>query len=133
MKASKCILIHLPLYIGINTLVMLTKKRSSCSAYIVLMRSPWMIIKGLNFMLCCFCRHKLCNMCIRKELCGGRNQDIFLFLSTLNQAIVMLNLKNEIRPVWIVSQQHIRCFFCRPCSRVLYYIYLNVYDNLIVQ
>ena len=61
-------------------------------------------------MFCCFCRHKLCNMCIQKELYGGRNQDIFLFLSTLNQAIVMLNLKNETRPVWIVSQQYIRCF-----------------------
>jgi len=110
MNATKCILIHLPLYIGINTLVMLTKKRSSCSVYTVLMRSPWMIMKGLNFMSCYFCRHKHGNMCIRKELHGGRNQDIFLFLSTLNQAIVMLNLKNEIRPVWIVSQQYIRYF-----------------------
>jgi len=69
-----------------------------------------MIIQGLNFMFCCFCRHKLCNMCMRKELYEGRNQDIFLFLSTLNQAIVMLNLKNEIRPVWIVSHQNFRCF-----------------------
>jgi hypothetical protein len=69
-----------------------------------------MIIQGLNSMFCSFCRHKLCNLCIRKELYGGRNQDIFLFLSTLNQAIVMLNLKNEICPVWILTQQNIRCF-----------------------
>lgn len=102
MNASKCSLIHLPLYIGINTLVMLTKEQSSCSVYTLLMRSPWMIIQGYNFMFYCFCRHKLCNMCIRKQLYGGRNQDIFLFLSTLYQAIVMLNLKDEIRPVWLV-------------------------------
>jgi len=110
MNASKCILIHLPLYVGVNTLVMLTKERSSCRVYTVLMRSPWMITKGLNFMFCCFCLYKLCNMCIWKEPCGGRNQDIFLFLSTLNKPIVMLYLKNEIRPVWNVSQQNIRCF-----------------------
>jgi hypothetical protein len=77
MNTSKCSLTHLPLYTVANTLVMSARKPASCSVYTLLMRSPRIIMQGMHFMFCYVWCHKLCNVCIRKLLYGGRNPGRF--------------------------------------------------------